>query len=107
VKHKKLPTTLLSDPIKENKVRLLQVESYAETFGPESRRKKAKLPNANFDQLMLSIENKQYHADNDYDLVKEIDGERDQNRDKRMSAGQSRRIWEELHKVLDCSDVVV
>jgi nuclear GTP-binding protein len=24
-----------------------------------------------------------------------------------MSAGQSKRIWEELHKVIDCSDVVV
>jgi len=30
-----------------------------------------------------------------------------ENRDKRMSAGQSKRIWEELHKVVDCSDVVV
>lgn len=24
-----------------------------------------------------------------------------------MSAGQSKRIWDELYKVLDCSDVVV
>lgn len=24
-----------------------------------------------------------------------------------MSAGQSKRIWEQLHKVLDCSDVIV
>lgn len=35
------------------------------------------------------------------------EGERAENRDKRMSAGQSKRIWDELHKVLDSSDVVV
>lgn len=29
-----------------------------------------------------------------------------ENVEKRMQAGQSRRIWEELYKVLDSSDVV-
>lgn len=33
-------------------------------------------------------------------------GERDENRDKRIEAGQSKRIWEELYKVLDSSDVI-
>jgi nuclear GTP-binding protein len=32
---------------------------------------------------------------------------REETRDKRMEAGQSKRIWEELYKVLDSSDVVV
>jgi nuclear GTP-binding protein len=32
---------------------------------------------------------------------------RAENRDKRMSAGQSKRIWDELHKVIDSSDVIV
>jgi nuclear GTP-binding protein len=35
------------------------------------------------------------------------DAERPENRDKRMSAGQSKRIWDELHKVIDASDVLV
>jgi nucleoside diphosphate kinase len=29
-----------------------------------------------------------------------------ENRDRRLDAGQSKRIWEELYKVLDSSDVV-
>ena len=33
--------------------------------------------------------------------------ERDEAFDKRIEAGQSKRIWEELYKVLDSSDVVV
>ena len=35
------------------------------------------------------------------------DEDRAENRDKRMSAGQSRRIWDELHKVIDSSDVLI
>lgn len=40
--------------------------------------------------------------------VEEYDTDiRDEARDKRMSAGQSKRIWEELYKVIDSSDVLV
>ena len=31
--------------------------------------------------------------ENDHDLVIDDGGEKDENRDKRMSAGQSKRIW--------------
>jgi nuclear GTP-binding protein len=58
VKKKKIPITLLSDPIKENKVRLLEVETYAETFGPKSRRKRIKVNKNNFDELIEDAENK-------------------------------------------------
>lgn len=33
--------------------------------------------------------------------------DKEANRDKRMEAGQSKRIWEELYKVLDASDVIL
>jgi nuclear GTP-binding protein len=32
---------------------------------------------------------------------------KDETKDKRIEAGQSRRIWDELFKVLDSSDVVI
>ena len=40
-------------------------------------------------------------------MHKDVEEDRPENRDKRMSAGQSKRIWEELHKVIDSSDVLV
>lgn len=43
----------------------------------------------------------------DHDLVKEVDGMKDAPRDWVMQAGQSRRIWNELYKVVDSSDVVL
>lgn len=58
VKSKKLPTSLLSDPIKENKVRLLEVETYSDTFGPQSRRKKVKLSNFSFEELADEVDKK-------------------------------------------------
>lgn len=49
-----------------------------------------------------------YNLDNDPNYNK-IDKEEEkyENRDKRIDAGQSKRIWVELYKVLDSSDVVV
>jgi nuclear GTP-binding protein len=50
----------------------------------------------------------EYNPEKDRDLKKTVPiNERDENRDKRIEAGQSKRIWEELYKVLDSSDVVV
>lgn len=43
----------------------------------------------------------------DHDLVREEDGVKDAPRDWFMSAGQSKRIWNELYKVIDSSDVVI
>lgn len=54
------------------------------------------------------VEKVGYDVKKDFNLkVGEEDEDMVENRDKRMSAGQSKRIWEELYKVLDCSDVVV
>ena len=43
--------------------------------------------------MVETIENKEYKVENDYNLMIDEDGERDEKRDKRMSAGQSKRIW--------------
>jgi len=50
---------------------------------------------------------KEYDCDLDSNFNKaKQDLERAENRDKRIEAGQSKRIWVELYKVLDASDVV-
>ena len=51
---------------------------------------------------------KSYNMDKDRDIKKVQEApDKDENRDGRIEAGQSKRIWEELYKVLDSSDVVV
>lgn len=109
IKKRNLPMSLLSDPVRENKVRLLDVETYEETFGPKSRRKRIKLQVNSLEEMAEKIEEKQqaYEPEKDMDIEREEADEKDENRDKRMSAGQSKRIWEELYKVLDSSDVLV
>ena len=43
----------------------------------------------------------------DKDLMQEDNGEREKQRDWIFGAGQSRRIWSELYKVIDASDVII
>jgi nuclear GTP-binding protein len=109
IKKRNIPMSLLSDPVKQNRVRLLDVETYEETFGPKSRRKRTKLDLNNMEELAEKVEKKQstYDPEKDRDIRREEEAEKDENRDKRMAAGQSKRIWEELYKVLDSSDVLV
>jgi len=108
IKKKLLPLSLITDNPKENKVNLLEVESFESTFGPKSRRKKPKLASYTFNGMIDGIEKAQstYKHENDKDLHKNDMIERDPYKDKMLHAGQSRRIWEELYKVIDSSDVL-
>lgn len=108
IKSSKLPMSLISEPLeKDKKPPLLDIETYQDTFGPKSRRKRPKLHNFSLEKLVESAEtkNQDYDMDKDPNLVDEY-GDRFEVRDKRLEAGQSRRIWEELYKVLDSSDVI-
>lgn len=48
-----------------------------------------------------------YDDQKDYDIVRDNGGEKDAVRDWVFAAGQSKRIWNELHKVIDSSDVIL
>lgn len=101
--------SLLSDPVKENKIKILDLESYNDTFGPNKRRKRVKLNMSNFEEMAEDIGQKdgKYVVTADQDLTKyNYVAEKKIYRDKRMEAGQSKRIWDELYKVLDSSDVI-
>lgn len=70
VKAKKIPTSLLEEPVRENKLRLLEVETYESTFGPNSRRKRVKLSMCNMEELIEEAEKKEYDIEHDADNLK-------------------------------------
>eukprot|EP00656_Telonema_subtile_P001674 TRINITY_DN1072_c0_g1_i5.p1 TRINITY_DN1072_c0_g1~~TRINITY_DN1072_c0_g1_i5.p1 ORF type:complete len:506 (-),score=123.67 TRINITY_DN1072_c0_g1_i5:133-1650(-) len=114
MKSKQLPLGLLSDHKKRKRSSLLEVESYKETFSAKRRQKRPKLPHADMETLIASSSAVQDEYDEakdsnvwSEDLAKYGLGEREARRDDIFEKGQSKRIWGELYKVIDSSDVVV
>ncbi|GAB5361705.1 hypothetical protein AAMO2058_000735800 [Amorphochlora amoebiformis] len=81
MKAKKLPMGLLSDPYTRARANLLTTESFETTFGKNSRRKRPRLG----------------------EMAIPVGG----SIEKIFEKGTSKRLWKELYKVLDSSDVVV
>jgi len=123
MRSKKLPMGLLQDNFKNAKVNLLSTEDFSTTFGPKAQRKKPKLShalsaaaataNSDVDALMSSVQGAQdaHHKKvnpelQPLSLTREVQL-KDASGQKLFEKGQSRRIWSELYKVLDSSDVVV
>uniref|UniRef100_A0A7S3KSY0 Nucleolar GTP-binding protein 2 n=1 Tax=Euplotes crassus TaxID=5936 RepID=A0A7S3KSY0_EUPCR len=109
---RKLPVSLLKGAdIKSSKnVKLLDIESFEDTFGGKARRKKPRITSFSLESLAENAQKLQskYNPDKDGDLHKhDMIEAKDKVSDKRMEAGQSKRIWEELYKVLDSSDVLI
>ncbi|KAJ2762379.1 GTPase required for pre-60S ribosomal subunit nuclear export and maturation, partial [Coemansia nantahalensis] len=110
LRRSKLPTSLLHDSTKIGRVNMLQTESFGDTFGPKAQRKRPKIHAEGVDQLVKKAT----------DSVDSYDHKKDGNllanqqsdytaavRDWYFSAGTSKRIWNELYKVVDSSDVVL
>ena len=109
MKQNKLPVTLLSERAKTQRVHLLDTESFDSVFGPKRTRKRPKVATgdlASYAQQVADTQDK-YEPEKDRDLVRDAPDMRDGQRDWVMAAGQSKRIWNELYKVIDSSDVVV
>jgi nuclear GTP-binding protein len=108
VKSSKIPFSLLKDPVKEGKVSLLEVESFKSTFGNKATRIRPKLSVSSIDDLakMANMKIDGYKEDEDSNIKIDLDYKLE-GKDKQMSKGQSNRIWNELYKVVDSSDVVV
>ncbi|RMZ53379.1 hypothetical protein APUTEX25_004867 [Auxenochlorella protothecoides] len=115
VKEKKLPLSLLSDPSTNFAGRaarngLVATQPFADTFGKKQRRKKPKLSAESYQGLLDRAETVEGSFTSKADAV----GPSDPFADIRPAAqesvffkGQSKRIWGELYKVLDSSDVVI
>lgn len=111
MKQSKLPMSLLHDRIQphNSKVHILDTESFETTFGPKSQRKRPNLLASDMQSLVANAEMStgSYDQGKDRDLVSEDTGVRNEAQEEIYKKGQSKRIWGELYKVIDSSDVVV
>uniref|UniRef100_A0A1B6LD70 Nucleolar GTP-binding protein 2 n=1 Tax=Graphocephala atropunctata TaxID=36148 RepID=A0A1B6LD70_9HEMI len=109
MKSTKLPITLLNEKSKHERVHILDTESFESTFGKKKNRKRPSLKVRDEEHLSEVVNTiaDTYDDKSDFNLVKEDTGEKTSVRDWIMNAGQSRRIWNELYKVIDSSDVVI
>ncbi|XP_070691226.1 nucleolar GTP-binding protein 2 [Pempheris klunzingeri] len=111
MRQSKLPMSLLHDRVKahNSKVHILDTEGFETTFGPKAQRKKPSLVVGDVKDLVEQAEASvlSYDADKDRDLVTEDTGVREEAREEIFKKGQSKRIWGELYKVIDSSDVII
>uniref|UniRef100_A0A8C9ET29 Nucleolar GTP-binding protein 2 n=1 Tax=Pavo cristatus TaxID=9049 RepID=A0A8C9ET29_PAVCR len=111
MKQSKLPMSLFHDRIKPHtsRVHILDTETFETTFGPKAQRKRPNLAASDVQSLLESAEasSECYDQGKDRDLVTEDTGVRDEAQEEIFKKGQSKRIWGELYKVIDSSDVVV
>ncbi|KIW84327.1 hypothetical protein Z517_03577 [Fonsecaea pedrosoi CBS 271.37] len=126
LKTNKLPMSLIRDAentkngIKQHQAKIA-VEStpFADTFGPKSQRKRVKLSASSVADLADESvkmhdnylerleENKLLSGQTAEQMQGQEDGELTSAREPIFSKGQSKRIWNELYKVIDSSDVVI
>eukprot|EP00968_Pinguiococcus_pyrenoidosus_P005694 scaffold368_cov258-Pinguiococcus_pyrenoidosus.AAC.57 len=115
LRRKKVPMGLLAEAReKRDGGHLLQAESYESTFGARRTRKRPKLgeQQSSLTALMASAEKateayeQKGGAGADTNVERELDHYEAVSHDV-FAKGQSKRIWSELYKVLDCSDVVL
>ena len=115
LRRKKIPMALLQEPEKEARVKILETETFKSVFGDKMTRKRPKLSStmADYEALMNNAteKGKVYEADGpskDSNLEVDLCAEGMLIRkDDLFAKGQSKRIWGELYKVLDCSDVIL
>ncbi|CAK1545004.1 unnamed protein product [Leptosia nina] len=104
-----LPITLLNEKAKHARVHLLDTEGFDKTFGPKKQRKRVNLKFSDLQTLSKAVEDSvdKYDESKDIDRVREDTGMKDGQREWIFGAGMSRRIWNELYKVIDSSDVLL
>nr|XP_029118145.1 nuclear/nucleolar GTPase 2 [Elaeis guineensis] len=112
LKERKLPLSLLNDHQKQAKAHLLDTEPFEDAFGPKRKRKRPKLLACDYESLVKKADGSQDAFEQKSAAWQsreegEEDGLRDLVRHTMFEKGQSKRIWGELYKVVDSSDVVV
>jgi len=89
---------------------ILEVESFDKTFGPSATRKRPKLSaeGNDYGALLAAAEDSasKYEESKDSNIAMELDM-KPEARLSMFDKGQSKRIWGELYKVIDSSDVLV
>ncbi|BFZ53100.1 GTPase required for pre-60S ribosomal subunit nuclear export and maturation [Savitreella phatthalungensis] len=108
LKRNKLPMSLLKPSEKIPKLKVVESEPYKQTFGPSAQRKRPKLKVGSMEELATAThEDGQAFAEKADAATGEIDDFSQEAREAVFYKGQSRRIWNELYKVIDSSDVII
>jgi len=96
--------TPMKQEVKVNKL----IDTFQDTFGKSARRTKPTLNVCNLNELAVAAENKlqNYNMEKDTDFNKLEEKEKLGAGEKFSNAAQSKRIYRELHKVIDSSDVL-
>jgi nuclear GTP-binding protein len=128
LKSNKLPMTLIRDGsdipgLKQHQAKMtIETSSFADTFGPKAQRKRVKLGVSSLTDLAENSEASMDTYKDRLEQAKLLSGVGDEQAGEDsydltdalsmaiepvFSKGQSKRIWNELYKVLDSSDVVL
>jgi len=111
MRQNKLPMSLLTDTDTAKRMNLLTADSFKDTFGLKATRKRPTTIATDFSELAAkaALKEEGYCFDRDVnDLNKiSISGVTKEASDPHMQAGTSRRIYSELYKVIDSSDVLI
>ena len=127
LKTNKLPMSLIRDAentkngIRQHQAKIaVESSPFADTFGPKSQRKRVKLNAGSLtdladetvkmqDDYLERLEESKLLSGRTEQEMEELqpDGELTTAREPIFSKGQSKRIWNELYKVIDSSDVVI
>eukprot|EP00916_Digyalum_oweni_P026604 GHVL01043686.1.p1 GENE.GHVL01043686.1~~GHVL01043686.1.p1 ORF type:complete len:535 (+),score=118.45 GHVL01043686.1:51-1655(+) len=109
LKRSKLPMSLIVDKTTASPMDLLTVESFSEVFGKKSTRKRPKVSTEDFNSLLETAETAQckYLEVDDKSIPIEDTGIRPLVSEEIFKKGTSKRIWQELYKVVDSADVII
>merc|ERR1712000_188504 len=109
MKRGRVPYGLLQDSKHTAQVNLLSMESFDDTFGPKRKRKKPNVSFADYDAMMEKTEEKNdgYKESKDRNIPVEEEFRDNKMEQQIFERGQSKRIWGELYKVIDSSDVII
>ncbi|KAE8373626.1 NUC091 domain-containing protein [Aspergillus bertholletiae] len=130
LKTNKLPMSLIRDGqgvngLKQHQAKMaIETSPYSDTFGPKAQRKRVKIGAASLEDLAgetakmhdayVEKSDHQTHADGSLAVSGDVSAAQDGAHtttatavESVFSKGQSKRIWNELYKVIDSSDVVI
>uniref|UniRef100_A0A0N4ZU53 Nucleolar GTP-binding protein 2 n=1 Tax=Parastrongyloides trichosuri TaxID=131310 RepID=A0A0N4ZU53_PARTI len=110
LKQTKLPISLLQEKSKQQRVHVLDTESFEYTFGKKALRKKPNLAVNDLESMVANVSERtsEYTQEKDKDFYdRNADLIRFENTNPLFRAGQSNRVWGELYKVIDSSDVII
>lgn len=119
LRRNKLPMSLLDEKDKTDSptLNILETETYSQAFGPKQQRKKPRVSAANLEELIAvsEVDSTKYQEKQELDATLGLMGgsfldKEDYTQEAKEAIfhkGQSKRIWNELYKVIDSSDVVI